>query len=184
MLAMLMLVTALSTVMPAENVGTDVAEHVTMRVSPDTVSVVRLPDGQKITEVIVQDPSRIDMNVADDTTIAVRGATDADGTHLLVRRANGRPLDVALLPAAAGMRSQVVRIDGARAAPIPEWHVDGADISVLKPGFAVRQALATPGVRVEALPSDGAFVATGGTVKRGDVMVIGQAGEIGIYRLD
>lgn len=163
--------------------GTLAVDHATMHVSADAVSAIRLPDGQKIVEVTMQDPARIEMDVANDTTIALRGVADGRGTHLLIRRATGKPLDVVLLPAAAGMRSHVTRLGG-NAAAIPEWRLDGRDISVLKPGFAVQHAYASPGVRVEVSPSDGAFVATGETDKRGDVMVVGKAGEIGIYRLD
>ena len=180
----IMLLTAAAAASPLDRTGTVAVDHVTVSVSPDAVSAIRLPQGQKIVDAVLQDPADVQIAVAADRTIAFSGAADPRGTHLLIRRSTGRPLDVLLQPAADGVRSYVVQIGADEASRVPEWHVASRDVSVLKPGFAVLQAYASTGVRVESLPSDGTFVATRGSQEQGDVMVVGKGGEIGIYRLD
>jgi len=134
--------------------------------------------------MVVQDPADVDTSVVSERAVAFRGSPGPSGTHLLIRRETGRPLDVLLLPATRQSRSQVFRIGSDEVARVPEWRVHARDVSVLKPGFPVLQAYASTGVRVEAMPSDGAFVATRGSGDRGDVVVVGEGGELGIYRLD
>lgn len=180
----IMLIASVGVASPSERSGTASTEHAVVRVSPDAVSAIRLPHGEKVVEMVVQDPVGVDAAVVTEGMIAVKGSVDPRGTHLLVRRAEGRPLDLLLLPASAGARSQVVRIGARDADPVPEWHLAARDVSVLKPGFRVMQAYASNGVRVEAMPSDGVFVATGGSSGHGDVLVVGEGGETGIYRLD
>lgn len=185
MMTSMIIIAAALAASPPVATGTAPVEHVTARVSPDAVSALRLPEGQKIVEAVLQDPVGVEMSVATDRTVAFRGATDARGTHLLIRRTAGMPLDVLLLPAAAGARSQVVQIGASAPAPVPEWRIPAHGVSVLKPGFSVRQAYATTGVDVESLPSDGTMVvSTRGSRDRGDVLVFGDSGELGIYRLD
>lgn len=180
----MLILAAAAAVSPLDSDGTVSVDHVTIGVSPDAVSALRLPEGQKIVDATLQDPAGVDVTVATDRMVAFKGSADPRGTHLLVRRATGRPLDVLLLPAADGARSHVIQIGASERSRVPEWHVAGRDVSILKPGFPVLQAYASTGVRVEALPSDGAFVATRGSEERGDVVVVGEGGEIGIYRLD
>lgn len=184
MMTNMLLVAAAIAASPVDSAGTVPVDHATVGVSQDAVSVLSLPEGQKIVEAVLQDPTGVEMTVATDRTVAFRGTSDPRGTHLLIRRESHRPLDVLLLPAAADARSQVVQIGAAGAARVPEWHVRSHDVSVLKPGFSVLQAYASTGVRVEVLPSDGTFVATRGSRERGDVVVVGDGGEIGVYRLD
>lgn len=164
--------------------GVSPVERVTMQTSADAVSAIRLPEGQTVLDVVVQDPISIKVDVADPRTIALRGVPDASGSHLLVRRAGAEPLDVLLLPSAKPLRSQVLRIGTPGAPPVPEWHLDGGRLSLLQPGFAVSRAYATTGARIESLGDDGGFVATRGHAARGDVLVVGFDGGIGIYRLD
>jgi len=164
--------------------GVQPVERITMQMSVDAISAIRLPEGQKIVDVVVQDPLAIEVSVAGDRTIALRGAPDARGTHLLVRRAGAKPLDVLLVPTTEAVRSQVLRIGAEAALPIAEWHVDSGRLSLLRPGFAVVHAYSTTGLRIESLGSDGSLVATRGSADRGDVLVVGSGGEIGIYRLD
>jgi len=180
----IMLLAAAAAASPLDRTGTVPVEHVTVSVSPDAVSAIRLPEGQKIVDAVLQDPADVQMAVATDRTVTFSGSADPRGTHLLIRRSTGRPLDVLLQPAADGVRSHVVQIGADETSRVPEWHVASRDVSVLKPGFAVLQAYASTGVRVESLPSDGTFVATRGSQDQGDVMVVGKGGEIGIYRLD
>lgn len=180
----IMLIASVGVASPSQRTGTASTEHAVVRVSPDAVSAIRLPQGDRVVEMVVQDPVAVEAAVVNDGMIAVKGSVDPSGTHVLIRRAGGGPLDVLLLPAAAGARSQVVRIGAGGADQVPEWHLAAREVSVLKPGFRVMQAYASNGVRVEAMPSDGVFVATGGSSDHGDVLVVGEGGETGIYRLD
>ena len=159
------------------------AKQVRVEISEGAISTLRLPHDQEIMDVSVNDPS-VDVVVMSKTTIAVRGAPGPRGVHMLVRRSQGAPFDVALMQAPAGARSQVVDLAGDGTSKVSEWRVDGRRVSVLHPGFAVALAVHTPGVEIEQMAADGAFVATRRSGPAGDVVVYGAHDEVGVYRLD
>jgi hypothetical protein len=159
-------------------------ESARVEVSERSITLLRFAKGEGVSDVVLDPRSGVRMEIVSEGAIALTGAPSAGVERMLIRRASGLPLEVTLVGSAAGSPVKVVDFGKGSLPAVSNWSRHDAGPAILSPGFVPAAVLRTDGVDAEVNIVDGTVTAMRTSSQPSGIVVLGEAGEAGIYRLD